>query len=250
MSQPLASSQSRTNCLSNESGTRPPPTAAAGQNRDESGVSTSSTRITVPSAARPHSNLVSARTMPLAAAWAAPRLKTSRLFALSKLASSEPMLSAMTANETFSSWPLVAFVAGVKIGSGSSSPAESPGGSLSPQTVPLRRYSAQPLPASRPRTTHSNGITSAARTSIDRPRSGPRSTPAGSPIASTSVVIRWWGTGRGPLKSQSNQWLEMAVSTRPLSGIGVGRIQSKALIRSVETISIRASPPGRSGARR
>jgi hypothetical protein len=74
-----------------------------------------------------------------------------------------------------------------------------------------------------------------------RPRSGSRSTVAGRSIASTSVVIRWWSTGSGPRESRSNQNAEIAVSTRPLSGIGVGRIQSKALIRSVLTISI-ASP--------
>ena len=50
---------------------------------------------------------------------------------------------------------------GVKIGSGSGDPAPSPAGSGTPQTVPLRRYSASPDPASQPRTTHSKGITSA-----------------------------------------------------------------------------------------
>jgi hypothetical protein len=60
-------------------------------------------------------------------------------------------------------------------------------------------------------------------------------------MASTSVVIRWWATGFGPRPSRSNQNAEIVVSTLPLSGIGVGRVQSKALIRSVLTMSI-ASP--------
>ena len=47
-SQPLAGevSQSRTNCLSKESWARPGCQEAAGQNRDESGVSTSSASTT------------------------------------------------------------------------------------------------------------------------------------------------------------------------------------------------------------
>ena len=62
-SQPLASSQSRTNCLSNDGWPRPASYPSAGQNRDESGVSTSSIRISSPPA-NPNSNLVSARMMP------------------------------------------------------------------------------------------------------------------------------------------------------------------------------------------
>ena len=42
--------------------------------------------------------------------------------------------------------------------------------------------------------------------------------------------------------TRSYQWSEHAVSTRPLSGIGVGRITSNALIRSVATMSRRSSP--------
>ena len=44
---------------------------SAGQNRDESGVSTSSASTSVPSASRPNSNFVSARMIPRAAAWSA-----------------------------------------------------------------------------------------------------------------------------------------------------------------------------------
>ena len=53
------------------------------------------------------------------------------------------------------SCPLAAFVAGVKMGSGSRSDSRRPGGSEIPQTVPAPRYSFQPDPARYPRATHS-----------------------------------------------------------------------------------------------
>ena len=48
-SHPLASSQSRTNCLSNDGWPRPGAYPSAGQKRERVGVSTSSTRISSPS---------------------------------------------------------------------------------------------------------------------------------------------------------------------------------------------------------
>ena len=54
----------------------------------------------------------------------------------------------------------------------------------------------------------------------------------GRSIWSTSVEIRWFGSS-----SRSNQKALICVSTRPLSGMPVGSTQSKALIRSVLTIS-------------
>src|SRR5699024_3278306 len=54
-------SQSRTYCLSYDGCGWPGSQASAGQNREESGVSTSSARTTVPSSRRPNSSLVSAR---------------------------------------------------------------------------------------------------------------------------------------------------------------------------------------------
>src|SRR5438093_7614258 len=64
LSQPLASSQSRTYCLSNDGGREPARYWSAGQKRELSGVSTSSMSSTVPSGNWPHSNFVSARMIP------------------------------------------------------------------------------------------------------------------------------------------------------------------------------------------
>ena len=60
---------------------------------------------------------------------------------------SAPTIFAASANEMFSSWPVSAFVAGVKIGSGNSDDSFKPGGSLMPQTVCDFWYSFQPEPA-------------------------------------------------------------------------------------------------------
>src|SRR5207244_7506436 len=64
LSHDVVSSQSRTNCLSYDGGLVPGRYESSGQNRELSGVNTSSIRISVPSGSRPHSNLVSARMMP------------------------------------------------------------------------------------------------------------------------------------------------------------------------------------------
>ena len=61
--QPVVSSQSRTNCLSNDGGLLPGAYWSAGQKRDESGVSASSIQTISPSA-RPNSNFVSAMMIP------------------------------------------------------------------------------------------------------------------------------------------------------------------------------------------
>src|SRR5690606_1648529 len=58
LSQTCVSSQSRTNCLSNDGGLMPTAYWSAGQNRDESGVKTSSIRCSWPSSSSPNSNLV------------------------------------------------------------------------------------------------------------------------------------------------------------------------------------------------
>ncbi len=57
-------SQSRTNCLSKETWLRPGCQDSAGQNRDESGVSTSSASRRTPESSNPSSILVSATMMP------------------------------------------------------------------------------------------------------------------------------------------------------------------------------------------
>ena len=79
------------------------------------------------------------------------------------------------------------------------------------------------------------GITSAFRTSMLRPANDSRSAPAGNGAPSMSVDNMWFGT-----PSKSNQKALSCVSTRPLSGMPVGKTQSKALIRSVLTISRRS----------
>src|SRR3990172_11037910 len=55
LSQPVVSSQSRTNCLSNDGCGPPGVYASCGQNRELSGVSSSSIKISS-SSTRPHSN--------------------------------------------------------------------------------------------------------------------------------------------------------------------------------------------------
>jgi len=72
-SQPLASSQSRTYCLSNDGCARPGCQRSAGQKREESGVRTSSPRVSTPPASWPSSSLVSASSTPRSAARSAPR---------------------------------------------------------------------------------------------------------------------------------------------------------------------------------
>ena len=54
-------------------------------------------------------------------------------------------------------------------------------------------------------------------------------------ISRRSVLSRWFGGA-----SVSSQNSVSAVSTRPLSGIGVGSTQSKALMRSVATMTSRS----------
>src|SRR5512135_2859293 len=66
--QPLDSSQSRTNCLSKLGGLLPTLYWSAGQKREESGVSASSIRYSLPALSTPNSNLVSAMIMPLVSA--------------------------------------------------------------------------------------------------------------------------------------------------------------------------------------
>ena len=63
LSQPVVSSQSRTNCLSNDGCGPPGRVMVGGQKRELSGVSTSSIKISS-SSTRPHSNFVSAMMMP------------------------------------------------------------------------------------------------------------------------------------------------------------------------------------------
>ena len=83
---------------------------------------------------------------------------------------SAPRISCICSKEMFSSCPVVALVAGVKIGSGSLSDSRSPAGNLMPETAPLALYSFQAEPEMYPRATHSTGNISARTTSMDLPR--------------------------------------------------------------------------------
>src|SRR5688500_17620370 len=78
------------------------------------------------------------------------------------------------------------------------------------------------------------GSMSARRHSIALPRSSPAWAASAPGNTSTSMVTRWLGM---TWDSLSNQNLEMRVRIAPLSGMGVGRITSKALTRSEATSS-------------
>ena len=81
---------------------------------------------------------------------------------------------------------------------------------------------------------HSIDSMSAFRTTMDRPARSGRSNPAGG-----SSETRWLGA-RSVISS--NQNAVMAVSTRPLSGIGSAITTSKAEMRSDVTNSRLPSP--------
>ena len=55
-------------------------------------------------------------------------------------------MSTASSGVTGRSWPSAAFVVGVKIGSGRRSDSTNPAGRPMPQTAPVSRYWAQPLP--------------------------------------------------------------------------------------------------------
>jgi hypothetical protein len=80
----------------------------------------------------------------------------------------------MRSTVMFSSWPVSAFVAGLKIGGTSRALSTRPVGSGSPASVPEREYSFQAEPVMYPRITHSIGKTVVLRQSIARPRSASR----------------------------------------------------------------------------
>ena len=66
------------------------------------------------------------------------------------------------------------------------------------------------------------GTTSVLRHKVERPANMRRSVPGGRSMLFTSVVIRWFGS-----PNCLNQKAAICVSRRPLSGMPVGRIQSK-----------------------
>ncbi len=126
-----------------------------------------------------------------------------------------PTLSATSAKVIGSSCsPTGALVDGVKIGSGRMDASTSPRGSSTPETFPVLSYSFRPPPVRKPRATHSTGTISSRRHRIARPANS----------GGTSVAeITWLGTRSA---SCSNHHSDSAVSSLPLSGIGVGRTTS------------------------
>ena len=93
-----------------------------------------------------------------------------------------------------------------------------------PQIEPDSWYSRHPEPDRYPRTTHSTGYMSRSRTRIARPATS----------SGTFCERKWLGQMPAVL---SNQNRDICVSTRPLSGIGLGMITSYAEIRSEATIN-------------
>jgi len=133
----------------------------------------------------------------------------------------------------FSSWsPTAALVDGVKRGSARRSASTRPAGTASPWIVPDVRYSFHDDPATYARTMHSIGSISARRHNMMRPSSSGRRADSGR--SATSVETRWL-----PMTpdSASNQWADMAVRTRPLSGTGSAITTSNADSRSDATIN-------------
>ncbi len=134
----------------------------------------------------------------------------------------------------------MAFVDGVNIGSSSLSARRRPGRIGMPCTVPARSYSAQADPARYPRTMHSSESISARRIKTARPaQSDGSAAPSAASMAAGSAASSAPGTTSA---SSSNQKQVMAVSTRPLCGIGSPMITSNALTRSEATMSRRSRP--------
>ena len=86
---------------------------------------------------------------------------------------------------------------------------------------------------------HSMGTTSVLRQSMMRPARASRSAAESPGTSAGSVEMRWWGVSSA---NRSNQNLEIWVSTTPLPGRPLAITTSKALMRSLATIS-KASPP-------
>ena len=172
LSQPVVSSQSRTNCLSNDGCGPPgrydllrPVPRAVGREHFVDQQQLAGLRRQTPTRTwcRPGSGRGQRR----------GRRRSDRPPGSSIVTFPRPpcrRTPAMDSNETFSSWPVSALVAGVKIGS-IGSLSTSPGGSADAAD---RSRGAIFLPRTAgeiARTTHSNGTTRAFRTTIDRPRS-------------------------------------------------------------------------------
>ena len=113
-----------------------------GQKRDESGVSASSIRmispLSGPSSEPPELELrVGDDDAAVFGVRRAARIQAQRHVAQLSRCVSRPTILPASSSLMLTSCPLVALVAGVKIGSGRRSDSRSPAGSLMPQTDPL-----------------------------------------------------------------------------------------------------------------
>ncbi len=110
----MADSQSRTYCLSYDGCAWPGRHESAGQNRDESGVSTSSPSVNTPALSRPNSTFVSAMMIPRSSARADARSNSASVSRSSSRAVSAPTSETASSRVMFSSWsPISALVDGV-----------------------------------------------------------------------------------------------------------------------------------------
>ena len=126
------------------------------------------------------------------------------------------MSAPASASEMLMSWPVLALVAGVKMGAGRRSDSRRPGGSVTPQTAPVASYSFHPDPERYPRATHSIASGVVFLTSIDRPCSSSRCGCRAAGRSDMSVLSRWLVTMPAVC---ANQNAESCVSTLPLSGM-------------------------------
>ncbi len=134
--------------------------------------------------------------------------------------------------------PISALVDGVNTGSGRRSDSWRPAGISVPCIVPSAWYSFHADPVMYPRTMHSIGNMSALRVSIVATRQL-RITGA---VGEVGEVGGDAGGCGATSASRSNQNADMAVSTRPLSGMVSSITTSKAEIRSEVTIRRRSWP--------
>ena len=145
-----------------------------------------------------------------------------RVSSSSRSATASPTSSHSSWRVTISSCsPTSALPVGVKIGGCRREPFTSPAGSSIPAMVPFSRYVSSPDPVRYPRAMHSTGNIFSDLQIMARPATS----------SGTSVESTWFGTSPSCL----NHHRESCVRTAPLSGISVGRILSKALMRSEAT---------------
>ena len=141
-----------------------------------------------------------------------------------------PTSSTICSNEMLISWPLSSLVAGVKIGSGNCRfrSGRRAGGCRT-------RCRVADIPSSRSRPGSRARRTRSARPASCGPASTGRTASRDRPTAATAIARHRSRHDGWARPTASNQNELSCVRTRPLSGMPVGKTQSKALIRSVAT---------------